>query len=56
MHINGSTIKNSTFGLFQNSSTLGTVNGVTVDHSTFTNNYFDDLEFNAPNSSMSNTP
>jgi len=54
MHINGSTIKNSTFGLFQNSSTLGTVNGVTVDHSTFTNNYFDDLEFNAPNSSMSN--
>jgi hypothetical protein len=54
LHIDGTTIKNATFGLFQANDTRGTVDGVTVDHSTFTGNFGDDLEFNAPESSMSN--
>jgi hypothetical protein len=47
------TIKNTDFGMFQDSSVTTIVDGWTVDHSTFTGNYADDLEFNAPNSDMS---
>ncbi len=48
------TIKGTDFGMFQDSSVTTIVDGWTVDHSTFSDNYDDDLEFNAPNSSMSN--
>jgi len=50
--ITNSTIKNSAYGLFQASSTLATVHNVAVDHSTFVGNHDDDLEFNAPASTM----
>lgn len=51
------TIKNTLFGLFEangSPGTVGTVNGFTVDQSTFTGNYDDDLEFNSPYGSMAN--
>lgn len=54
MKITRTTVRNTTFGLFQANDTQGTVDGITVDQSTFTGNFGDDLEFNAPNSSMSN--
>ncbi len=50
--ITNSTIKNSAYGLFQASSTLATVHNVAVDHSIFVGNHDDDLEFNAPASTM----
>lgn len=49
-----STIRETDFGMFQDSSVTTIVDGWTVDHSNFEDNYDDDLEFNAPNSSMSN--
>ena len=50
----GTTWKNMDFGMFQSSDSPVTVDGWTVDNSTFEGNWDDDLEFNAPNSSMSN--
>jgi hypothetical protein len=52
--ITNSTLKNVNFGLFQDSNVQSITNGFTVDRSTFTGNYNDDLEFNAPNSTMTN--
>lgn len=50
----GSTIKNTDFGLFQDSSVTDTTDGFTVDRSTFTGNFSDDLEFNSPSGKMVN--
>ncbi|GAA1860988.1 hypothetical protein GCM10009836_46410 [Pseudonocardia ailaonensis] len=48
----GSTIRNTDYGLFQDSGVRTTTDGFTVDRSTFTGNVLDDLEFNAPNGRM----
>jgi hypothetical protein len=49
-----STVKNTGYGLFQDSAVTTPLDGFTVDHCTFTGNYWDDLEFNAPSGSMTN--
>lgn len=49
-----STVKNTGFGLFQDSAVTAPLDGFTVDHSTFSGNFWDDLEFNAPSGSMTN--
>ncbi len=48
----GCTLKNLSFAMFQPSEGTPVVQGWTVDRSTFTGNGADDLEFNAPNSTM----
>lgn len=48
----GSTIRNTDYGLFQPSEVTTTTDGFTVDRSTFTGNYMDDLEFNSPSGTM----
>ncbi len=50
--ITNATITNCAYGLFQASPTLVTVHNVSVDHATFVGNHDDDLEFNAPSSTM----
>lgn len=52
--VTNTTIKNMNFGLFQDSGVKSVTDGFSVDASTFTGNYADDLEFNAPSSTMTN--
>lgn len=52
--MSGCTLKNLTYGMLQPSSVGATTHGWSVDRSTFTGNWADDLEFNAPNALISN--
>jgi len=50
--INETLITKTSYGLFQANPSIGTTNGIEVRNCTFTQNYNDDLEFNAPNGLM----
>jgi len=52
--IEDSTIRDFEFGLFQTNAAESIVDGFTVRRSSFTGNYLDDLEFNAPSGTMVN--
>jgi hypothetical protein len=54
LKILNSAIRNTAYGLFQDSAITSLVDGITVDHSTFSGNGADDLEFNAPSGTMRN--
>ena len=50
--INGTKLTKISYGLFQANPSTGTTNTIEVRNCTFTQNYNDDLEFNAPNGLM----
>ncbi len=52
--LEGIEIQGCTYGLFQANPSTGTVDGVTVDRSRFSQNTASDLEFNSPKGSMRN--
>lgn len=52
VQIRQTTIRNTDYGLLQDNSTTSITDGFIVDRSLFTENEFDDLEFNAPNGTM----
>lgn len=52
VQIRQTTIRNTDYGLLQDNATTSITDGISVDRSLFTQNEFDDLEFNAPSGTM----
>jgi hypothetical protein len=52
--LDGTTIQDCCYGLFQPNSATGTLDGMTVEHCRFERNTASDLEFNSPNGVMRN--